>query len=530
MDQARVPLAGSERGQVPRERVVGPTEDEQVHATLILRRRAALPTEQTPISRDELAEKYGADPQDVSAVESTVTSAGGQVVSVDPGSRRVRIAGTPQVMETLFGASLVSARVSDADDAPVVRHQEGELSLPANLDGVVTAVLGLDQRDQAEARFRIASNAAASSSYTPPQLAEIYQMPQDADGTGQTVAIIELGGGYRQSDLDTYFTKIGVKTPTVTAVGVDGADNTPTGDPKGPDGEVLLDIDVVGGIAPGASMVVYFAPNTDAGFVDAVSTAAHASPTPVAMSISWGQSEEQWSEQARTSMDDAFADAVALGVTVTAAAGDSGSSDTAGGGSTSHVDFPASSPHVLGCGGTSLKADGSNGQVSSETVWNSGSGGGATGGGVSRVYPVPDWQASAGVPAPVAAEGSGRHARASGGRGVPDVAGDADPATGYQVYVDGTATVYGGTSAVAPLWAALFARLAQKAGKPFGLVQPALYASASAGASPQGFRDITEGDNGAFKAGAGWDACTGLGVPVGTDLLQVLQGSPDAKN
>ncbi|HEU5265418.1 MAG TPA: S53 family peptidase, partial [Jatrophihabitans sp.] len=377
----------------------------------------------------------------------------------------------------------------------------------------VGAVLGLDDRDQASARFRIAPTAAApTASYTPLQLAAAYAMP-DADGTGQTIAIIELGGGFTQDDLDTYFGGLGLATPSVTAVGVDGATNAPTGDPSSADGEVLLDIEVAGAIAPKAAQYVYFAPNTDAGFLDAVTQAAHADPTPTAMSISWGQSEDQWTAQARTAMDDAFADATLLGVTVFAAAGDDGSADNQPSGV--HADFPAASPHVVGCGGTTLLLD-SSGAVSSEVVWNGGATGGATGGGISDTFPVPDYQADAGLPT--------RSGTGTTGRGVPDVAADADPQTGYQVYVDGTATVFGGTSAVAPLWAGLICRLAQLSGKSFGLVQPTLYAGASTDATSPGFRDITEGSNGAYSADAGWDACTGLGVPDGAALLTVVQG------
>ncbi len=298
----------------------------------------------------------------------------------------------------------------------------------------------------------------------------------------------------------------------MSAVGVDGAENAPGKDPSGADGEVLLDIEVVGGLASGADILVYFAPNTDAGFVDAVANAAHATPTPTAISISWGQSEDQWTEQARTALDDAMQDAAALGVTVTAAAGDNGSSDGSSDGS-NHADFPASSPHALACGGTSLRATATT--VLSETVWNNGAGGGATGGGVSDVFALPDWQADSGVPT---ATGG------MGGRGVPDVAANADPETGYQVLVDGTRAVYGGTSAVAPLWGALIARLAQSIGTPLGLIQPRLYGLES------GFRDVTSGDNGAFAAKAGWDACTGLGSPDGAELLSALATSPSSRS
>jgi kumamolisin len=201
---------------------------------------------------------------------------------------------------------------------------------------------------------------------------------------------------------------------------------------------------------------------------------------------------------------------------VCVAAGDNGSSDGQPAGN--HVDFPASSPHVLGCGGTRLLADLASGTVTTETVWNDGPSGGATGGGVSDVFAVPSWQLAAGVPAP-----GGR-----AGRGVPDVAGDADPQTGYQVLVRGQRQVVGGTSAVAPLWAALIARLAQAAGRRFGLIQPALYAGVAPGAGGAGFRDITAGNNGSYTAGPGWDACTGLGSPDGTALLGRLTGGAAA--
>jgi kumamolisin len=425
---------------------------------------------------------------------------------------------------TTRGLRQQQARLTSLDGHSVdVRHRAGDLNVPAALAGVVTAVLGLDDRPQARALLRVAPAAAVGTSYTPVDLAKIYRMPAGTDGTGQTLAIIELGGGFGQSDLDTYFSGLGIATPTVTAVGVDGAVNTPGKDPQGADGEVLLDIEVVGAIAPTAGIVVYFAPNTDAGFLDAVSTAAHATPTPTAMSISWGQSEDAWTAQARTAMDQAFADATAMGVSVTAAAGDSGSSDTPTGGAAVHVDFPASSPHVLACGGTSLVADPATGSVTSESVWNNGPGNGATGGGVSDTFGQPSWQATAGVPM----RGHHRHSAHpnTAGRGVPNVAADADPHTGYQVFVDGKAMVFGGTSAVAPLWAALVCRLSQSLGQRLGLLQPALYAAAQPGVSPTGFRDITSGNNGHYQAAAGWDPCTGLGVPDGTALLAALTGT-----
>ena len=533
----RTKIPGSERPPVPGSQLVAPVDPgERIQVTVVLRRRAELPAHlPAPLSRAELADRYGADPADVQAVTDAVTAAGGEVASVDPASRRVLVVGTSQVLADLFGTSLHLVR-SHAEPGGSVpggavpggsvpggavpggavefRQRQGSLSVPADLSGIITAVLGLDNRPQARSRVRKPQSRAAAVSYTPIDLAKVYRFPSDTDGSGQRIAIVELGGGFAQSDLAEYFGGLGIPTPTVTAVGVDGADNQPGQDPSGADGEVLLDIEVVGALAPAAQLLVYFGPNTDAGFLDAVSTAAHADPAPAAVSISWGQSEDEWTQQARDAMDQAFADACALGVTVTAAAGDDGSTDRATDGQP-HCDFPASSPHALACGGTSLRANASDGTVTSETVWNNGSGRGATGGGVSTTFPLPSWQAGAGVPA---------SSSANGGRGVPDVSADADPQTGYEVLVDGTRQVIGGTSAVAPLWAALSARLAQGLGRPLGLLQPALYAGVAAGTAQPGFRDITSGTNGKYRAGRGWDACTGLGVPDGDALLAVLRG------
>jgi len=536
-----VPLPGSERAPLPAAENAGPVNGAQrIVITLITRRRAALPQELVEgpetVTRDELAARHGTDPADVDTLRTVLTAHGLEITEADPGARWVKVAGSVAALSETFGAQLTMVRSAHpASQQPVEhRYREGSLRLPTELSGIVLAVLGLDDRPQARPQFRRAAAAraadtgtgagagapgagatpaAAPTSYTPPQVAEFYQFPPGTTGAGHTLAIIELGGGFGSSDLDPYFAGLGLPVPSVTAASVDGAANAPGQDPNGADGEVLLDIEVAGAVAPGAAQVVYFAPNTDQGFVDGVTSAVHASPTPTAISISWGQSEDTWTAQGRTALDQALADAAALGITVTVAAGDNGSADAQTDGA-QHADFPASSPHALACGGTSLRGNVSTGVISSETVWNDGAGQGATGGGVSDTFPLPSWQASAGVPARAGGTGTGR--------GVPDVAGCADPETGYQVQVDGQSTVVGGTSAVAPLWAALVCRLAQATGQPFGLIQPLLYPGASAGTTAAGFRDITSGNNGAYAAGPGWDACTGLGSPEGTALLARL--------
>jgi kumamolisin len=518
-------LPGSERAALEDVEVVGPVDAaERITVTLILRRRAELPEELVEgpetLTREEFAARHGADPADVEAVRTALTSAGLEIVDSDAGSRRVVAEGPVGAITTAFGTDLNVVRNTDPVGGGQIEHRarSGQLNVPVALDGIVEAVLGLDDRPQARinvSRLGAHAQAAQRKSYKPNALATVYKFPAGTDGTGQTLAILELGGGFVQSDLDTYFGILGIATPSVTAVGVDGGTNAPSNDPNSADGEVMLDIEVAGALAPKATQLVYFAPNTDRGFVDALSTAVHASPTPTVVSISWGGAEDLWTAQARKSFDAALADAAAMGVTVTVASGDNGSLD----GQTDkkqHTDFPSSSPHALACGGTNLDADAA-GAVTSETVWNGGTGKGATGGGVSDKFALPTYQGKAGVPTRV---GTGKS-----GRGVPDVAAVADPATGYEIQVDGQMLVFGGTSAVAPLWAALICRLAQALGKPLGLVHTQLYAGVAAGQVQPGFRDVTEGDNGAYKAGTGWDACTGLGVPDGEALLAALRGA-----
>jgi kumamolisin len=538
-----VPLSGSERSELPGA-APAPTpldESQQISVTVLLRRRAAVPSALVEgpetVSAAELGEQYGAAEADAQLVTQVLGGFGLTVTETHLASRRLKVTGTIAAMQMAFGTTLTAVTSPHPDGSGNVTHRyrTGALSVPAQLSGIITAVLGLDDRPAARPQFRrgpasgaraaaepedgTAAPAAKGGPLTAPQVASFYQFPAGTDGTGQTVAIIELGGGYTQADLTTYFSGLGLSVPPVTAVGVDGASNSPGGDA---DGEVELDIEVVGGVAPGAAQTVYFADNTDQGFINAISQAVHATPTPVAVSISWGQSEDQWSAQSRTAMDQAFADAAALGVTVTVASGDNGASDDPNGQTSVHCDFPASSPHALACGGTKLIGNTSSFAITSEVVWNElATNEGAGGGGVSDVFTEPSWQANAGVPASASGSGSG----SGGGRGVPDVAGNADPLTGYHVVVDGQQQAIGGTSAVAPLWAGLIARLAQATGKTFGLMQPLLYAGVAPGTAQPGFNDIVSGGNGAYQAGPGWDACTGLGSPNGAALLKLLSGT-----
>jgi len=527
--QSRTVLSGSEKRPVALAVGKRPaTAGEQVTVSVIVRRKnPLLPAHvggRQRLTHARFNADHAADPAAVALVKRFAGEFGLKVEAGTPapGRRTVKLTGTVAKMQRAFGVSLSHSTIEGVS----YRVRDGSINLPSELQGYVVAVLGLDNRPQARPHFRVlgeqgvaAAEAAQAggfarphagngSSFTPVQVGRLYQFPQGVSAAGQTIGIIELGGGFRQADIAAYFKSLGQKPPKVIAVPVGAGKNKPD-NPNGADGEVMLDIEVAGAVAPGARIVVYFAPNTDAGFVDAIAHAIHDTKhKPSVISISWGAAEIQWTTQAMMALDAACQSAAALGVTITAAAGDNGSSDGVNDGK-NHVDFPASSPHVLACGGTNLHGNGSS--ISAEVVWDGQSqGGGATGGGVSDVFPLPSWQAGAKVPQPGVP---------AGGRGVPDVAGDADPATGYVIRVDGRTMVIGGTSAVAPLWAGLIAVANQHNGKRAGFIQPALYAARNKNA----FRDTTLGGNGDFKAGPGWDACTGLGSPIAPLVISAIK-------
>ena len=526
--QSRTVLSGSEKAPLAEAGGEKPAPlAARITVSVIVRRKTPLKAEhitgEQRLTRAQFDDSHAADPAAVKLVQRFAKEFG---ITVQPGTpapgrRTIKLTGTVANMQRAFGVSLAHKTMK----GETYRVREGSINLPAELQGYVVAVLGLDNRPQAEPHFRILGqqgavaaeaaqgqgfarpHAGGNISYSPVQVGELYQFPNGVTASNQTIGIIELGGGFRQKDITAYFKTLGQKPPKVIAVPVGTGKNNPTNS-NSADGEVMLDIEVAGAVAPGARIVVYFAPNTDQGFVDAIAHAIHDTTyKPSVISISWGSAEVNWTAQAMAALDAACQSAAALGVTITAASGDNGSSDAVTDGK-NHVDFPASSPHVLACGGTNLQGSGST--ITAETVWNGQPQGGATGGGVSNIFPLPNWQASSKVPKPTAT---------AGGRGVPDVAGDADPASGYVVRVDGKSFVIGGTSAVAPLWAGLIAVANEKNGKSAGFIQPAIYAAKGKAA----FRDIIHGNNGSFAAGAGWDACTGLGSPIAPELISAIK-------
>lgn len=516
-DVRRTPLPGSGRDPLPGARDAGawPGVD-RAEVSVLLRRGSraddfpsaeslgAPLSERLPyLRRTDFARRHSARADDVEMVTRFAEQGHLAIDSVNLAARVVKLSGTVDHLARAFGTEL--RRFEHPSSS--YRGHLGPIQLPSELVGPVLAVLGLDNRPQLRPHFRRNVDPQAVG-YSVPSVGSAYDFPTNLTGSGQCIGILEFGGGFSQKDLETYFESLGRPLPELVTVNVDGAANSPTGDPNGPDAEVELDVEIAGALAPGAKVVVYFAPNTDQGFVDALATAVHdAANQPSVLSISWGGPEDSWAPQSRSAFETVAQDGAVQGVTILAASGDQGASDGEPPG-TLAVDFPASSLYAVGCGGTHLVLSG--GTIVSESVWNDlAQGLGASGGGVSEQFARPGYQAGAAVP---------RAPNGYAGRGVPDVAGDADPDTGYSLFVDGASAVIGGTSAVAPLWAGLLALLAQGLGKPLGYANPLLY---SGGAS-RTFRDITSGNNGGYSAGPGWDACTGLGTPRGSQLLEAL--------
>ncbi len=532
-EQSFVILPGSFR---PVKKGIGlspaPLED-RLDVTISVRQRNQLPPVSTgdQLSRSEYSARYGADPQDISLIQGFVTGYGLKVDHVDLGRRGFWVSGTVGEFNRAFQTELKTYKSGESS----YRTREGYLKVPKALVRIIESVDGLTDEPFAEPHLRsgtIRPHATASvpRGLTPIEVAHRYNFPTDPTGQGQVIGIIELGGGFRQEELNSYFAALGVNPPKVLIPQFHGCgENKPGSNALARDSadpEVLLDLEVIGSIAPGAQMAVYFAPDASGqSFIDAVTAAVNDSTlNPTIISISWGGPESNATEQFIQRLDQALQAAAHLGITVCVASGDNASADFDAndprwdGGA--HVDFPASSPFALACGGTQLV--GGNGSNLGEIVWHSGPNDG-TGGGVSRFFPLPDYQKDALVPA-------ARNPPGRVGRGVPDVCGNAATESGYRILCDGQAfpdasrvppiPPIGGTSAVAPLWAALIAVLNQKLGRQLGFVNPLLYQLLGSPA----FHDITQGDNGDYQAISGWDPCTGLGSPDGQMLLKALSG------
>lgn len=508
MNAGKIPLKGSHKTAPPAENTHAIDEDKELEISIRIRRKRgvdALLSSGKQVSLEEYENEYGASQQDVDAVVEFAKGHHLTVVTTDLARRTITFRGTAADIQHTFEVKLAGY----TDEHGVrYRGRSGDIFVPEVLAGVIEGVFGLDDRPLAKP-LKLAANTGnqvlvpedASASFAPNKIAELYKFPEGYDGSGECIALIELSGGYRDSDMQTYFGGLGIPVPSIRAVSVDGGANNPTVAGSS-DNEVGMDIQVAGAVAPGATIAVYFTTNNDKGFLDAITAAIHDTTyRPSIIAISWGAAEEKWTEQSRDNYNEAFKTAAALGITICVSSGDFGSNDRMFDGK-AHVEYPATSPYVLACGGTKLvvNADGS----LTEKVWNEGSHA-ASGGGVSEFFDLPDYQQQAGVPLSVNTNFKGR--------GVPDVAAHADFNTGYQILIDGKQLVSAGTSAVAPLMAGLIARLNQRDKLRHGFINPKLYANAAAVC-----RDITEGNNittasgKGYTAGPGWDACTGWGV------------------
>jgi len=530
-------LPGSEPPVLPEVRKLARSDPEQrIEVLVMLRYRPSSPplpslatlgrkASERPkhLTAEEFEARHGADPEDVRKVEGFARRHGLDVVEASLRKRSVVLEGSVRALETAFGVELVDF---EHPVAPYRGHR-GPVHVPEELAPLVIGVFGLDNRPVARPHLRSPTRKSRSrptippGAKYPPEVAELYGFPSGVTGKGQAVGIIELGGGYDPEVIRHYFAKsVRRPMPRIVDVPVAGGANRP-GKSAELDSEVALDVEVLGSIAYGADLYVFFAPPAADGFLRVVQEAVHGAHDVSVLSISWGEPEETQTPSARLAMNQVLHEAAVRGITVCVSTGDSGSGDQSPGiapDGYAHVSFPATSPYALACGGTTLVSDGAT--ITSEVVWNNSVlGGGATGGGVSAFFPCPDYQRDSRTCVHSVNPGMGP------GRGIPDVAGSADPYTGYVIQVGKTLQVNAGTSAVAPLWAALIALINEKTAERRGFVNPALYRMQG---SSQAFRDVTEGDNatallvGGYAAGRGWDACTGWGSPRGDGLARLL--------
>src|ERR1700733_1828648 len=540
-------------------RIADADPDERLNVSIKLRRKRGHPTlpdqlywsktppgKRTFLSRDEFADQYGADSKDLGVLLNFAKANKLRVIASSLARRTIVVSGSVKQMNRIFRVDLGIY----AFPGGAYRGREGRIYVPSSIAHIVVGVWGLDNR-QAVRRHTVTSQdtPAGAVALTPPQVGQLYNF-KAGRGAGQTIGILEFGGGYVvrviggifkmtiTPDVDAFFQSVGLAVPKITPVPVDGVFNDPGNplDPYNPSGEVLLDIDVAGSIAPEAHLAVYFAPNSVQGTIDAFSTAVHdAVNQPSVITMSWGGSEfspsessPNWNQSSLDAMSEIFAEAASMGISILASSGDDGANCEMSDGA-AHVLYPASDPWVTGCGGTIItNVDGLH---FDENTWNDkvldpvyGFIGGATGGGFSRIFTKPKWQ-----------QHPKSMIRFPRRRGVPDIAGNGSPYSGYKIFVFGQAAQIGGTSAVAPLYAGFIATLNARLGFNLGYLNPSLY---QAKLFPNVFRDIDDGRSNAvlyldlatfpvsiatspgFRSGAGWDACTGLGVINGAGFIE----------
>ncbi|MGF1431715.1 protease pro-enzyme activation domain-containing protein [Kitasatospora sp. LaBMicrA B282] len=464
------------------------------------------------LTPQQFADRYAPTEADVAKVQAYL-SAHGLTGTVSANRQVVDVKGDADKIAAAFGTH--ESAYYDASQNKQFFANDQAASLPADVASVVAGVAGLNNhtvRTTRLAKPNATPNAtnAAPNGYGPGQYDGAYNLNKiGADGTGVKVALWEFDG-YSSTNLTTYDHQYGLTGPAVSTVSVDGANYDSK--PGEGQGEVELDSEIVRGVAPQATQLVYEAPNNDQGEVDMAAKIVADDQVSV-ISISWGSCEPDTTQSIMTAVDNSFKQAAAEGMSVYSASGDDGSRDctrSTSGANVKAVDFPASDTYVTGVGGTNLQVSGSG--YGSESAWST------AGGGVSTVFAKPSWQTGTGI---------------GGMRTVPDVSSNADPNSGFAIYTQGTSgpgwQVYGGTSAAAPLWSgftALFNQKAKSAAKPnLGQANPALYQVANSAAYGSTFHDVTTGANQDFTAGTGYDQVTGWGSPVADALTNALLGN-----
>ncbi|MBV6701766.1 protease pro-enzyme activation domain-containing protein [Kitasatospora aureofaciens] len=510
-------VARSEKkGDVPAEQQISVAVSLKLrNADALDRFLAAVTTPGTPefgkyLTPEQFTAQFGPTQDAVDQVKAYLADQGLTVTEVSANRQVISAKGTTEQVSQAFGTH-ESAYV-DPQLQRTFFANDAAASVPTDLADIVQGVHGLDNHAVRKNRLAkpnaVTPNAATSTpnGVGPAQYDGAYNLDKTgADGTGVTVALWEFDG-YSSTNLRTYDSQYGLTGPAVSTVSVDGASYDSA--PGQGQGEVELDSEIVRGAAPKATQLVYEAPNSDQGEIDMANKIVADNKASV-ISISWGSCEPDTTAASMTAVDNAFKQAAAQGISIFSASGDDGSRDctrSTSGSTVKAVDFPASSPHQTGVGGTNLKVSGNT--YSSESAWST------AGGGVSTVFSKPSWQTGTGVSGTM--------------RTVPDVASNADPASGFAIYTAGGWQVYGGTSAAAPLWsgyAAQFNQKAKAAGQPvLGEASPRLYAVANSSSYGSTFHDVTTGANQDFSAKAGYDQVTGWGSPVADALTTALLG------
>jgi kumamolisin len=517
--------------------------EETISVTIVVRsisssqkRQDLLKSSAFPFSNPHLSAKdfiyfHGAKASDLELVKKFARANGFRILEASRAKRCVIVSGTMSQFSRAFQVGFTSHQ----HEGETYRSFQKQIQLPRSLDGVVDAIFGLENRTLMT-HHAFSHSHLAEHEIGPEEVMKAYSFPMNVNGEGQRIAIIELGGGFYHDDIQQYFKKLGTKQPEIQVVEIDGQRNDPgsrdaikkildsmnahpakatatTADDKAEATKALwtiettLDVELAGSFANGAKIIVYFASNNAQGKYHALTTAlTNEKFPPTLISCSWGATEATLPEDFMHVFDQVLQDAAFRGVTVCFSSGDRGEDPGKDGEPRAH--FPASSPHVISCGGTHWMLS----AAQKEVVWSEKMPYGIvqSGGGVSKNFAAPDWQSSSGVEWKTKMKG----------RGLPDVAGKADMASGYGMVVGGYSVAMGGTSSVAPLWTGLVARLNQELGENVGYLTPFLYQDCCGSA----FHDVTEGNNGThFQAWPGWDACTGLGSPNGANLLSALK-------